>query len=273
MHGSRLVHYSLRHGTQAGGAVFALALLAVAAPLRAQTNAPERLTRDSPIADFIATLDSGDADRVETATELLALMGTNARSAVPSLARVIERVPRTRESALYALGAIGPAAADAIPALIRTLGAYPQFPSLRFYAARSLAEIGDASIPALQDAARSPAPVVAIWARAALVSSEGSNSPSLLFLADRVQHGGTQDCSQALTAIQMLGPQAAPIVPQLVSAAQTNQIARREFANTFTQAPLCSVTTTSWPGATSVTCAALSSAAAYTMAGCTSVRT
>ena len=200
-------------------------------------DASKTLTKDSSIGEFITALDSDDYVRMGAAMRQLRTMGADARPAVPAIARILDRRAANRpySEALGALQMLETNAEEAVPALIRVLGSDRVMGGDRQAASRALAAIGEGALPALRDAARSADPVVQIWANCALVQTEGSNSPGLLYLAEQVRNGGTKNGSTALIAIGTVGPLAAPIVPQLVAASQSSQIPQREFLNAFFQ--------------------------------------
>jgi HEAT repeat protein len=186
---------------------------------------------NSPIADLISGLESENINQWSRATTFLGMRTNEARLAVPALVKAIGR-PRVRYSALYALKELGPSAEEAIPMLLRAITDFPDEPSCRWVASQALANIGSAAVPALNRAAASRDPMLKVWTCAALVKSEGSNSLSLRYLADTIV---MQDwiASEALQAIKMIGPLAAPILPQLMEAMNHSRIPRKEFVEAF----------------------------------------
>ena len=183
------------------------------------------IDRHSSIEDLIAALESDEINQWSRATTFLGLRGKDAKAAVPALVKAIER-PAVRYSALCALREIGPSAHEAIPALVKTLPVFPEC----WEASQALANIGPAAVPALQQAAESDDPRQKIWATAALVKGEGTNSPRLRILASMLQ-GREQIASEALRSIEMLGPLAATIVPDLKEAMKVSTVPQRNFVH------------------------------------------
>src|ERR1043166_1844566 len=183
-----------------------------------QTNTVLSVQRDSSIEALIVALESDEINQWSRATTFLGMRGKDALPALPALIRAIDR-PRVRYSALNTLKDLGPVAEPAIPALIKAITAYPDDPSSSWESSQALTRIGAAAVPALKQAAQSTDPQLRIWACAALVKSEGTNSPSLRHLADTLP--------QSLRAIEMIGPLAGPIVPQIKEAMKRSN--SREF--------------------------------------------
>jgi HEAT repeat protein len=201
----------------------------------------KQIQQDAPIEDLIKALESDNINQWSRATDFLALRKAESKPAVPALVRALGD-PQKRESALYALREMGPGAAEAAPALIRGLGEWKDHHAARWGAAVALANIGEAATPALAEAAKNPDPIVSIWAHAALARNEaspaydparGTRSHSLLSPYDYYElvnpgylphlhavgkHMASQDkriASEALSAVQMIGPKAAPLLPML----------------------------------------------------------
>jgi HEAT repeat protein len=96
------------------------------------------------VAELEAMLAGDDPTLQAQGAHGLALLGAEARSAVPALAKTLKsKGTLARQTAARALGEIGPAAAAAAPALIEALGD-PEW-QVRRQAATALGQIGTAA--------------------------------------------------------------------------------------------------------------------------------
>jgi HEAT repeat protein len=185
------------------------------------------VTTESSTQELIAALDSNDPNQWSRATWMLGRRTNEADVIVPALVKAAQR-PQLRYSALFYVKNFGPKAEIAIPELIMFLKAPPE----AWEAAEALGNIGLAAVPALQQAAAGGDSASTVWASAALVMSDGNNPAWLRYLAS-VAHQDDLLAVEALRSIEMLGPRAAPIVPELMDAMDKTKMTKRLFVQAF----------------------------------------
>jgi HEAT repeat protein len=135
--------------------------------------------------------ESEDRDLKHLAVRAAAEFGPDAKEVVPQLVSALEGdAALSKVSTANALASIGPAAAPAVPALTRALA--DDSPLVRRFAARALGAIGQAANSAIE-------PLVIAAARAAPEEGLGALAPW-----------------DAVAALGQIGPDARPIVPQLM---------------------------------------------------------
>ncbi len=180
------------------------------------------------LTELIAALGDQDFQARIKAVYHLGYIGPKARPAVPALVRALDE-ERLRESVLHSLGNIGVGADEAIPALIKAIAEYA--PACRWIAAESLAKIGDAAVPALKKAAGSEEIYLRIWGNAALAKQQGTDSPSLRYLAQLMKSADERTTGEAVSALTMLGPISKPLVPDLIEALKNSVVPRKKIAS------------------------------------------
>lgn len=200
----------------------------------------ELLPQSASMEELIAALGSDDSNQWSRSTTFLHLRGAAGKPAVPALIRALDN-PRKRGSALYALRGIGPAAIEAVPDLLTGIARWTDDSAARWSAAAVLSDIGPAARPALRAAAAGDNLTVALWAHAALAKQmalEGTTEftdEHLSFLAQPLLISRSNGSAEALRAIQMIGPAAAPLIPNLQAARADGIISIGDLVETLRQ--------------------------------------
>jgi HEAT repeat protein len=202
--------------------VLSLVLLAsVGCLLKAQENPAGGTYRDRPAEYWTGQLGDDEYEVRWRAAYALAQIGPPARDAVPVLVGMLQDRPRVvSRYALYALGRIGPGAAAAVPQIVTAMQDPDNDSYFRHIGARALGRIGplaEAGQPLLLAVIEKGDPVYRVEAALALwrISRHEAALPALI---DVLQTGETHAAYQAAMALLEFGPQAAPAIPALVEA-------------------------------------------------------
>ncbi len=176
----------------------------------------------SSVPALVDALNSDDREARAYAAKALGGVGAAARSAVPALVRTMNDADdRVRYSSAEALGWIGPGAADAVPVLTSALADSNKY--VRRFAAFALGRIGPKAAPSLaallqiaeNEAAESVLRTHAIEALGGIDKGGAKILPALL----RLKNNRTSFVrGSVVLCLKELGPNAAPVVPWLVSA-------------------------------------------------------
>ena len=163
-------------------------------------------------------LEKGETDSQSTAADPTQAVDLKGKPPIGDLIKTLDSDQQhLREPALNALKEMGPAAQEAIPALIKALSAYPDQSSCHSIASQTLSRIGVTAIPALEQAAASDDVLLRIWANAALLSNPKTDPARWQCLSEALQSKDKITYQEALNAVQMLGPKAASLVPQVTN--------------------------------------------------------
>lgn len=202
---------------------FTLVLLSVAAaavpaadppvppmPLAAPVGPPTDAALDALIADAIGR----NPKAADAAVRKLIDLGP---AAVPALAQGLWADSDTRRMCIALLGAIGPDARSAAPSLVRLLTSDDL--EVRGSAARSLGSLGTpAAIPALKKLLDDKFPAVRLTAAEALINLGASAETVLPMLAKALKSDRQEEGYTAARLLGLLGPEAAGAVPAINNA-------------------------------------------------------